>query len=139
MGLDTSHDCWHGSYGRFNSWRLAIAEALGWQIDEVEYGRRRYTIPPDLLPDGFVAGRLGFFDEHMVTGEWGDITPEHPIIVLMGHSDCDGRIPARLTGPLAMALREIKDELPEEWHEMTQQFINGLARAADYGEDVSFG
>jgi hypothetical protein len=29
MGLDTSHDCWHGSYISFGAWRDAVAVAAG--------------------------------------------------------------------------------------------------------------
>lgn len=29
MGLDTSHDCWHGAYSAFNRWREGIAKAAG--------------------------------------------------------------------------------------------------------------
>ena len=29
MGLDTSHDAWHGSYSTFNEWRNLIARAAG--------------------------------------------------------------------------------------------------------------
>jgi hypothetical protein len=32
MGLDTTHDCWHGSYGGFNRWRNAIAAAAGYTL-----------------------------------------------------------------------------------------------------------
>lgn len=29
MGLDTSHDCWHGSYSSFHRWRCMIAQEAG--------------------------------------------------------------------------------------------------------------
>jgi len=28
MGLNTTHDCWNGSYSSFYRWRLALAQAL---------------------------------------------------------------------------------------------------------------
>ncbi len=37
MGLDTSHDCWHGAYSAFGRWRRAIAEAAGYYVWPVEY------------------------------------------------------------------------------------------------------
>ena len=38
MGLDTTHDCWHGPYSMFMRWRTAIAaaaQALGQRHDDV--------------------------------------------------------------------------------------------------------
>ncbi len=33
MGLDTTHDCWHGSYGSFSRFRDALATAAGYDTD----------------------------------------------------------------------------------------------------------
>lgn len=29
MGLDTTHDCWHGSYSNFMQFRIKLAQAIG--------------------------------------------------------------------------------------------------------------
>src|SRR5437016_2133419 len=29
MGLDTTHDCWHGAYSAFMRWRTKLAEVAG--------------------------------------------------------------------------------------------------------------
>lgn len=29
MGLDTTHDCWHGAYSGFMRWRIGVAKAAG--------------------------------------------------------------------------------------------------------------
>lgn len=29
MGLDTTHDCWHGAYSAFHRFRHGIARAIG--------------------------------------------------------------------------------------------------------------
>ena len=39
MGLDTTHDCWHGAYSAFMRWRQKLAEVAG--------------LPPLMLMDGF--------------------------------------------------------------------------------------
>lgn len=36
MGLDTSHDCWHGAYSAFMRWRRAVAKAAGIPLDLME-------------------------------------------------------------------------------------------------------
>jgi hypothetical protein len=30
MGLDTTHDCWHGAYSAFMRWRRKLAEVAGY-------------------------------------------------------------------------------------------------------------
>lgn len=37
MGLDTTHDCWHGSYGSFNAWRIQLAKAIE-KNETIEFG-----------------------------------------------------------------------------------------------------
>lgn len=32
MGLDTSHDAWHGAYSAFTRFRHALAEAAGYEV-----------------------------------------------------------------------------------------------------------
>ena len=65
---------------------------------------------------------------------------EHPIHILMGHSDCSGTIDAKDCLPLAEALDEIIEKLPDgcEWLDTTRAFSDGLKRAALAGEDVDF-
>lgn len=65
MGLDTTHDCWHGSYHGFNHWRRAVARTVGIDLETMR----------------------GFGGD----GEWNEADP---ITTLLNHSDCDGDIPA---------------------------------------------
>ena len=34
MGLDTTHDCWRGSYSSFNRFRYSLAEQIGINLDD---------------------------------------------------------------------------------------------------------
>lgn len=111
MGLDTTHDCWHGSYGSFNRWRQAVARCSG----------------------------LGNLDEYVgFDGEkpW----PEgKPIVKLLHHSDCDGELAHEDCGPIADALESVLPALDVEgFKERTQQFIKGLRLAAKQKENVNF-
>ena len=74
MGLDTSHDCWHGAYSAFARWRKRIAAAVGINLDSME---------------GFGGSR-----------SWSEWALD-PIAVLLNHSDCDGEIAHEVCGPLA--------------------------------------
>jgi hypothetical protein len=137
MGLDTSHDCWHGAYGAFSRWRNQIAETAGYAVWNVEY-EGGYSSPTAQIDWGHItqANLEGHRDE----------TPADPLLVLIAHSDCDGVIHPAQAKPLADRLEGLLADLPEgeggghigDWREKTQRFINGLRAAAEAGEDVEF-
>lgn len=135
MGLDTSHDCWHGAYSAFARWRTEIAKAAGY---------------PAKTPDGY-----GYWSDEMealyranpriLKGRWGRKMPRDPILFLLCHSDCDGIIRAKHAPLLADALEALLPKLNGDWgghigliREKTEQFIRGLRKAAAAGEDVEF-
>lgn len=118
MGLDTSHDCWHGSYTSFHKWREWVAEKAG--------------LPPLDTMEGF-------------GGEtpWRGI--KTPLRYLLNHSDCDGQISGSRLLPIAEALEAIVGGLgspvpiDEEWcAERSLQFASGLRLAHSRGEKVEF-
>ncbi len=126
MGLDTTHDCWHGAYSAFHRWRNRIAQAVGIDLDKME---------------GFCPissdGRGGI--------PWSNLNT-NPLHELLSHSDCDGDIPHGNCAAIADKLDELLPKLVGEdggghigsYVERTQQFIDGLRHAADAGEDVEF-
>lgn len=131
MGLDTTHDAWHGSYGTFSQWRNDIAVAAGIiQKDELLY--RNAPIEWD-----------NFKTDYM--GRWTE-DPEDVIWVLLAHSDCDGHIKKRFLLPLADRLEGLLDSLdspshPQDWyrpHGRAKQFIAGLRLAASENKKVKF-
>lgn len=139
MGLDTSHDAWHGAYGAFSRWRNKLAEVAGYELEE--YGD--YGIKGVKPPTGWTEQTL--FSRAHVDGYWEE-PPSDPLLILLAHSDCDGWIFPHHAGPLADRLAELLPLLPDEvggghvrhWHETTQRFIDGLRKAADEGEVVVF-
>ena len=117
MGLDTTHDCWHGPYSSFMAWRESIAAAAGY--------------PPLRQMNGFGG-----------TIDWELFKPD-PLRVLLEHSDCEGEIVAADCGPLADRLEQFVPQMKDEryWHsdrKVTEQFIRGLRLAASRGENVEF-
>ena len=146
MGLDCSHDCWHGSYSGFGQWRGWIARQLGWSFDQDSRGvDYHYIIPDDRIPKKRV--QLPIFDAlqdiqyrgEPFMGDWFE-DPVDVIDVLMVHSDCDGRIPARFCLPLAERLSVLIEgaDPDADWRTTTVRFIEGLIRAANRNEDVDF-
>jgi len=143
MGLDVSHDCWHGAYSAFHRWRVKLCEVAG--------------LPPlDLMEGFYEAGGfnpLGEAESGAVRGHilaqlpisWDCLKPS-PLHTLLNHSDCDGSIAWGDCAAMADALEALMPELPADddaghignWREKTQAFIDGLRLAAEQKEDVEF-
>jgi hypothetical protein len=153
MGLDTTHDAWHGAYSAFMRWRTEIAKAAG--------------MPPLELMEGFfqpMKGSQGIATFYLGRGaddelarssierleqrlpiKWECLKPS-PLHELLFHSDCDGEIPTESCGPIADELEKLLPLLPGgeggghigNWRDKTKQFIDGLRAAAAAGEPLGF-
>lgn len=146
MGLDTSHDCFHGAYSAFGRWRLEVAKAGGYHTclvkDEDGVHRDAIMIDWGHLPEGHLP-------EGYLYGIWTE-TPEDPLIVLIAHSDCEGEIFPKQAAPLADRLEGLLPILAAldeggghiaargGWVGVTEKFIAGLRQAAVAGEPVGF-
>lgn len=151
MGLDTSHNCWHGAYSGFASWRLDVAHTIGWGTEATALGSATYAIPEGRVPEQdppadeeyTVDGETHTvewskaYDNGVWLGQW-DNDPEDVIDVLMIHSDCEGIIPHRFCQPLAERLAEIAGDQNGWERDATVRFINGLLIAHGRGDDVDF-
>ncbi len=161
MGLDCSHNCWHGAYSAFNRWRHGLAKAAGIPLDLMdgyfdgagdrlleeafEWARARDGGPRCGSHYGPVLARF----VEKVAGElpiaWDALKPD-VLYVLLDHSDCDGEIAAEHCGPLADRLAELLPLVEsnegwghiKDWRDKTQAFIDGLRLAAARGEAVGF-
>ncbi len=119
MGLDTTHNCWHGSYSSFMLFRIAIARKLGINLRSMK----------------------GFGTKPGIA--WDDLKPD-PIYVLLNHSDCDGHIEVADLIPLADRLDELAaTPIPcqngsWDWAERAKQFADGCRLAASQKQPVLF-
>ncbi len=131
MGLDTSHDCWHGPYSQFMRWRE-------WLNLFIQMDRSAPDYP--IHCNGATEANLRKAWEE---GWYNDQSA--PLNVLMNHSDSDGEISAEMCGPLADALEDLMTRrmpprgIYDEKRPATERFIAGLRRAAAAGEAVHFG
>lgn len=133
MGLDCSHDVWHGPYGAFTRWRNAIAEMAGYCVWDVK------------LPDGIIFPTIilhwGSITDENLNGEWQK-TPDDPLIVLFAHSDCEGIIKPEQGKPLADALEKLLSHPDmknnQNVENVTKIFVKGLRSAYKNKEDVEF-
>lgn len=153
MGLDISHNTWHGAYSAFMRWREKIAEVAG--------------LPPLELMEGFYSeGSMGNMfslldykypkeDELDMSAvrrmrkklpiKWECLKPS-PLLELLYHSDCDGYINWKVCKGIADELSKLIDKLPNEdagghignWIEKTETFIKGLLTAYDKKEKLLF-
>lgn len=143
MGLDTSHGCWHGSYSSFATWRNYLATEflgdLGYTVTHAEIGDS-YEFPPERIP---VQDATDGYPNSVYLGDW-ESDPLDIIDVLMIHSDCEGEIPHRFTGPLAARLDGFRQQMTAETdpdgylRAATTRFVNGLLDACARGEAVDF-
>ena len=112
MGLDTSHDAWHGAYSSFNLWREEIAKLFNVDL------RSMY----------------GFGGEI----RW-ETLESNSIHILLNHSDCDGEIRWEECRLVADALKSVLDKIENKWvKDKAIQFIKGCELAFSKQENIEF-
>ena len=125
MGLDTTHDAWHGGYGMFHAWRTWIAKQEGiplglmqgfyaWQWDDDD----DKLYPTKFQPLWELGGDNRYFETLKAVENFGGGIPwsviKSKLVPLLTHSDCDGEIPwegcDRLADALEMIVEDVKDD-----------------------------
>lgn len=135
MGLDTSHDAFHGSYSAFNCLRQEVAHAVGGSYGP--HWLRNYHGQLARDRDGYLI-RDTSLDDSMVYLPV-EITPDaYPgLLEFLRHSDCDGEISPEMCAKVADDLESL---LPEcECREALGRFIAGCRAAAKEGVPLTFG
>ena len=134
MGLDTTHDCWHGPYSSFSRWRNALASAAGYEVLPVkdDIGMVFDTVQIDW--DGIAARNPNVYE-----GVWVE-PPADPLLIVIVHSDCDGRIYPHDAANLVNRLEELLPKLNDidSVKFKTEKFIAGLHKAVEANEPVEF-
>jgi hypothetical protein len=135
MGLDTSHDCWHGPYIAFTRFRNNLAIAAGYVVKPVKYdGGTCDTAEIDWE-------RIERDNPNCFQGEW-NTSEGDPLVYLIAHSDCDGVLHPPQANALADRLTALLPRLPDDGINPTrrqaERFIAGLRTAVTAGEDVDF-
>ena len=133
MGLDVSHEAWHGAYSSFHRFRMAIAKVIGLDLESMQ-GYHRY-----------VNGVHCECAKKPYGVSW-DLLKHDAIFCLLNHSDCEGSIPWELLADLAKRLDDIAPLLaadasdPEsaKWSERASQFANGCRKAIEAHESLEF-
>lgn len=111
MGLDTSHDAWHGGYISFGQFRKEIAASIGITLDNMQ----------------------GFHG----TISWDGVQDD--LKYLLNHSDCDGYLKPGQCKKIAKRLREVEPLLPNEWvRQKAIQFAKGCELAHKQKKKLEF-
>lgn len=109
MGLDTTHECWHGPYSQFMRWREWLAAQIGIPLCLMD-GFVKYTYDQsDVDSLGPVDKKRDAIRALAILGEaipWS-ILHGDPIVRVLSHSDCDGKIPWWECKGIALRLTEI--------------------------------
>lgn len=118
MGLDTTHNCWHGPYSSFNRFRYSLAQQIGINLDDY-------------------AG----YDENG-TKDLSKIN--HELMPLFNHSDCDGILTVEESKSIVIGLNNIlndfnkKIESDYDFKENIIQFRDGCLDAISKNEIIEF-
>jgi hypothetical protein len=119
MGLDTTHNCFHGSYGTFNKFRYELAKQIGINLnDYIEYNGNGNKILDNV---------------------------DHDLIPLLNHSDCDGELTPdeckRIVNGLNEVLNNLDSHTKNNFYNFEQriiQFRDGCKKAIKLNENVKF-
>lgn len=118
MGLDTSHNCWHGSYSSFNKFRYSLGRQIGVNLDEYNgYGK----------------------------GEIKELTSiKHDLLPLFNHSDCEGELTVKESEQIVKGLNSVLENfneefgLPYDFKNKIIQFRDGCLDAISKNEIIDF-
>jgi hypothetical protein len=163
MGLDTTHNAWHGPYSSFNQWRHWLAEQIGIPLEIME---GFYLNDDKLYPNLFMLLEYKFpaGDElemaevrrlkNKLPLKWNVLKPD-PLHKLLYHSDCDGYINWVDCGKIAVRLNEILLQISNDnaesrsplteranydgMYNATKRFMKGCELAFKNKEKLLFG
>jgi len=147
MGLDTSHDCWHGSYGGFAEFREAVGKAAGFNYRTVvdDFGSRPLLdIDWDSVPIERLYGKWGKQPPTVESVGIYDPPITDPVLYLLVHSDCEGKLRRGYLPALRNRLEEIEPAYRAQFHDDSfmadrlRGFIEGLDRAIAANQHVDF-
>lgn len=151
MGLDITHDTWHGAYSAFHRWRSEIAKCIGIPLDLMEgFYQDGGTFDPFALPklqlknDSLSLNGITKICEHLPL-LWDAFKPS-PLHELLYHSDCDGIIEFEKCAAIADELEKLLPDLEANnqgghignMADKTRQFIKGLRLAHSEKQNIEF-
>jgi hypothetical protein len=120
MGLDTTHDAWHGPYSSFMEWRIWVAKQVGINLLEME----GYSPDRDYTNPNRRHGKI----------KWETI--EDDLKILLNHSDCDGHLTTSQCKKIADRLKTITDAMTDDYNSKLED--NWSTEARMYNATIRF-
>jgi len=149
MGLDTTHDAWHGPYSAFNNWRTWIASKIGIPLKlmdgfycEHEAGLDPFLALEYMFPDKDDTAMYGLRElKKQFPLKWEAFKPSK-LHTLLNHSDCDGEISWEDCKGIHRELMKIINSKPDDMDEYllmrTNEFADGCFKAYKRKEVLKF-
>jgi hypothetical protein len=97
MGLDTTHNAWHGPYSSFNRFRYQLAKRIGINLDE------------------YIGYNPG--------GSKDLVSIDHPLMDLFNHSDCDGELTPEQCSKIVDGLDQIINDSPIPTNSRSEDYL----------------
>ncbi len=158
MGLDTSHDAFHGPYSMFMNWRIWLATQIGIPLELMEGFYDKDSGPLALLNYRYPKGdELDMASIRRIAENfpllWDAFRPT-VLHKLLYHSDCDGYINWADCGKIAKELKKLLSEIENDnaesrnpetargtydgMYNATERFMKGCERAFKKKEKLDF-
>ena len=150
MGLECSHDAFHGAYSAFNTLRQAVCHAMGGSCPPHIKRDEKFNLVRDENGEIIWLRDLNDFS-FSIADEFEDKEKYAGLWVFLTHSDCDGEISPEMCKRVADELE--KFILPKLKHygeapghigyqggyaKVLKKFIKGCRKAHQAGEPLEF-
>ncbi len=150
MGLNCSHDAFHGAYGKFHRWRRTLADLADYPLLDIMAGF--YTQDTEdhcrvlLDADAHFTPNIvkDLFYNDFLPISW-DNFKDDPLIELLRHSDCAGDISPESCEKIADRIEYVTSNIvknvviDEQFITITETFVKGLRAAHEANEPLIFG
>jgi hypothetical protein len=147
MGLDTTHDAFHGAYSAFNRFRQMVCFVLGGSFPPHYQYNEDFTFKPEV--DGLLPRRTDLDENAIYFGV--DLDEGSGLYEFLCHSDCDGEISPEKCVKVADELEALLPKIEAidnggvghiaargGYAGVTRKFIAGCREAAAAGEPLGF-
>ena len=147
MGLDTTHDAFHGAYSAFNRFRQLICFVSGGSFPPHYQYNEDFTFKPEV--NGLLPRRDDLEENMIYFGK--DLDEESGLFEFLKHSDCDGEISPEMCVKVADDLEALLPKIEAlsdtsvghilargGYVEVTRKFIKGCREAAAEGVPLGF-
>lgn len=146
MGLNTTHGCWNGPYSGFAKFRELVGKAAGLPHKPSRLSGEQLDINWEIVTKRQIMGHWGRKPPTVESSGIYDPPITDPVLYLLVHSDCEGKLRRGYLPALKARLEELEPAydalIVRSEHRYyasdLRHFIEGLEEAIGAGEHVEF-